>query len=45
MAARQKVLTMNDLQRHHTVSPLKIEVPSKNMREKPTNPPIFHSVY
>jgi hypothetical protein len=27
------------------VSPLKIKVPSKNMREKPTNIPIFHSVY
>src|SRR5215510_3255411 len=26
-------------------SPLKIEIPSKNMREKPTNTPIIHSVY
>jgi hypothetical protein len=27
------------------VSPLKIKIPSKNMREKPTNMPIIHSVY
>jgi hypothetical protein len=27
------------------VSPLKIKIPSKNMREKPTNTPIIHSVY
>jgi hypothetical protein len=26
------------------VSPLKIKIPSKNMREKPTNAPIIHSV-
>jgi hypothetical protein len=35
----------NDLQRRRAVSPLKIEIPSKNMREKPTNTPIIHSVY
>jgi hypothetical protein len=27
------------------VSPSKIKIPSKNMREKPTNTPIIHSVY
>jgi hypothetical protein len=27
------------------VSPLTIKIPSKNMREKPTNTPIIHSVY
>jgi hypothetical protein len=27
------------------VSPLNIKIPSKNMREKPTNTPIIHSVY
>jgi hypothetical protein len=27
------------------VSPLKIKIPSKNMREKPTNTPIIHSVF
>jgi hypothetical protein len=32
-------------QRRRAVSPLKIEIPSKNMREKPTNTPIIHSVY
>jgi hypothetical protein len=25
--------------------PLNIKIPSKNMREKPTNTPIIHSVY
>jgi hypothetical protein len=25
------------------VSPLKIKIPSKNMREKPTNTPVIHS--
>jgi hypothetical protein len=38
-------LTPNDLQRRRRVSPLKIKIPSKNMREKPTNTPIIHSVY
>jgi hypothetical protein len=38
-------LTPNDLQRRHAVSPLKIKIPRKNMREKPTNTPIIHSVY
>jgi hypothetical protein len=28
-------LTPNDLQRRRAVSPLKIKIPSKNMREKP----------
>jgi hypothetical protein len=37
--------TPNDLQRHRAVSPLKIKIPSKNMREKPTNTTIIHSVY
>jgi hypothetical protein len=26
------------------MSPLKIKIPSKNMRENPTNTPIIHSV-
>jgi hypothetical protein len=38
-------LTPNDLQRRSSVSPLKIKIPSKNMREKPTNAPIIHSIY
>jgi hypothetical protein len=38
-------LTPNDLQRRRAVSPLKIKIPSKNMREKPTNATISHSVY
>jgi hypothetical protein len=38
-------LTPNDLQRCRAVNPLKIKIPSKNMREKPTNTPIIHSVY
>jgi hypothetical protein len=37
-------LKPNDLYRRRAVSPLKIEIPSKNMREKPTNAPIIHSV-
>jgi hypothetical protein len=36
-------LTPNDLQRRRAVSPLKIKIPSKNMREKPPNAPIIHS--
>jgi hypothetical protein len=38
-------LTPNNLYRCRAVSPLKIKIPSKNMREKPTNTPIIHSVY
>jgi hypothetical protein len=38
-------LTPNDLKRRRAVSPLKIKIPSKNMREKPTNTQIIHSVY
>jgi hypothetical protein len=34
-------LTPNDLQRRRAVSPLKIKIPSKDMREKPTNTPII----
>jgi hypothetical protein len=37
-------LTPNDLKRRRAVSPLKIKIPSKNMREKQTNTPIIHSV-
>jgi hypothetical protein len=37
--------TPNDLQRRGAVSPLKIKIPGKNMRQKPTNTPIIHSVY
>jgi hypothetical protein len=39
------LLAPNNLQRHCTVSPLKIKIPSKNMCEKPTNTPIIHSIY
>jgi hypothetical protein len=38
-------LTPNDLRKRRVVSPLKIKIASKNMREKPTNTPIIHSVY
>jgi hypothetical protein len=38
-------LTPNDLYRRRAVSPLKIKIPSKNMREKPTNATTIHSVY
>jgi hypothetical protein len=38
-------LTPNDLQRRRAVSPLKMKIPSKNMREKPTNVTIIHSVH
>jgi hypothetical protein len=38
-------LTPNDLQRRRAVSPLKIKITSKNMREKPTNATIIYSVY
>jgi hypothetical protein len=38
-------LMPNDLQKRRAVSPLKIKIPIKNMREKPTNTPIIHSVF
>jgi hypothetical protein len=38
-------LMPKDLKRRRAVSPLKIKIPSTNMREKPTNTPIIHSVY
>jgi hypothetical protein len=38
-------LMPNDSQRRRAVSPLKIQIPSKNMREKPTNATIIHSAY
>jgi hypothetical protein len=38
-------LTPNDLYRGRAVSPLKIKIPSKNMREKSTTTPVIHSVY
>jgi hypothetical protein len=38
-------LTADDLKRRRAVSLLKIKIPSKNIREKPTNTPIIHSVY
>jgi hypothetical protein len=38
-------LTPKDIQRSRAVSHLKIKIASKNMREKPTNTPIIHSVY
>jgi hypothetical protein len=34
-----------DLQRRRAVRPLKIKIPSKNMREKPINTPIIYSIY
>jgi hypothetical protein len=37
-------LTPNYLQKRRSVSPLKIKIPNKNTREKPTNTPIFNSV-
>jgi hypothetical protein len=40
-----KPLTPNDLSRRRSVSPLKIKIPSENIREKPTNTPIINSVY
>jgi hypothetical protein len=38
-------LTPNDLQTRRAVNPLKIKIPSKNIREKPTITPIIHSVF
>jgi hypothetical protein len=38
-------LTPNDFQRRRAVSPLRNKTPIKNMREKPTNAAIIHSVY
>jgi phosphopantetheine adenylyltransferase len=38
-------LTPNDLQKLPAVRSLKIKIPSKNMREKPINTPVIHSVY
>jgi hypothetical protein len=38
-------LTPNDLKRRRAVGPLKIKIPIKNVREKPTNTPIIHLVY
>jgi hypothetical protein len=38
-------LTPNDFERRRAVSPLKIKIPCKNKRKKPTNIPIIHSVY
>jgi hypothetical protein len=38
-------LTLNNLSRRRAVSPLKIKIPSKNMRDKPTNATIIYSVY
>jgi hypothetical protein len=38
-------LTPNELLRRRAVIPLKIKIPNKNMREKPTNTPIINSVY
>jgi hypothetical protein len=38
-------LTPKDLQKGRRVSPLKIKILSKNMREKPTHTPFIHSVH
>jgi hypothetical protein len=38
-------LTPNYLLKRRAVSLLKFRIPSKNMREKPTNTTMFHSVY
>jgi hypothetical protein len=35
-------LTLNVLWRRRALSSLKIKIPSKNMREKPTNTQIIH---
>jgi hypothetical protein len=35
-------LTPKDLQRRRAVSPLKIKIPGKNVREKPTNTQTIH---
>jgi hypothetical protein len=35
-------LTPNELQRRRAVNFLKIKIPSKNMREKPTNTQLFN---
>jgi hypothetical protein len=37
--------TPKDLKRRRAVSRLKVKIPSKNMRKKPTNATIIHSVY
>jgi hypothetical protein len=37
--------TPNDLERRRALSPFKIKIPSKNMREKSTYTPIINSVY
>jgi hypothetical protein len=39
------LLKKNDLKRRLAVSPLKIKIPSKNMRGKPTNATIIYSGY
>jgi hypothetical protein len=44
-SARINPLKPNDLEKHRVVSPLNINIPSKNMCEKPTNTPIIYSVY
>jgi hypothetical protein len=38
-------LTPNDLLKTSRSKPFKIKIPSKNMREKPTNTQVIHSVY
>jgi hypothetical protein len=38
-------LMPNDLWRRSALSPLKIKIPSKNKREKPTNTSIILSIY
>jgi hypothetical protein len=38
-------LKPNDLKSRRAVSILKIKIPSKNMRNKPTNIPIIYSIY
>jgi hypothetical protein len=48
VGAEKKVINPlwpNNLKIRHAVSPLKIKIPSKNMREKSTNTPIIHLVY
>jgi hypothetical protein len=45
LAYKINPLMPDNLLRRRTVRPLKIKIPSKNMRENPTTATIIHSVY